>query len=420
MQDSGWFGWFAYMHNQNYLIVHGSEYFFPWHRRYIRDFESVAQQIDRNFVLPYWDELRDYANPAGSAVMSSKYLGGNGQGSNRCVTNGLQGNWALSFPNRHCLQRQYNGGNRINSWSSPESIQSILSRSTKMSQLRPGIEYSLHGDIHIALGGDMLKPYSPNDFVFFLHHANLDRLWSLWQIMNPVQNFWSMDGVDNNGRPIGYGTPLPHYNDPIISTMRLGMNNMCFFYDNGGSVTSRSLDKRDTTGQKCIPRPPAAIPALVEGVFNDVNALPVPADAYVHTTIAQKLPAPVLNKWFPTYTPGVGLNNTVSYSAADIPSTPIYSNTPPVGNVSGECKDNSLYNSAEVYSEEYHAFDLASDAKGGPKYPMPYSSPMTDSFIKMHNYPMSEIRKQRALALEFVRDMNAAGYQSPFAKGATA
>ncbi|KAJ1669531.1 hypothetical protein GGF38_002187, partial [Coemansia sp. RSA 25] len=57
MQSSGWLGWFSYLHNQNYLIVHGNELFFPWHRRYVRDFESIGQQIDRNFVLPYWDVL---------------------------------------------------------------------------------------------------------------------------------------------------------------------------------------------------------------------------------------------------------------------------------------------------------------------------------------------------------------------------
>ncbi|KAJ2318357.1 hypothetical protein GGI00_006606, partial [Coemansia sp. RSA 2681] len=67
MQNGGWLGWFAYLHNQNFNTIHGNEFFFPWHRRFIRDFEMVAQQIDRNFVLPYWDVLRDYANPAGSA-----------------------------------------------------------------------------------------------------------------------------------------------------------------------------------------------------------------------------------------------------------------------------------------------------------------------------------------------------------------
>ncbi|KAJ2446073.1 hypothetical protein GGF42_005799 [Coemansia sp. RSA 2424] len=421
MQSSGWLGWFSYLHNQNYLIVHGNELFFPWHRRYVRDFESIGQQIDRNFVLPYWDVLRDYANPAGSAVLSGNYLGSNGQ-AGQCVRDGLQNGWTMSFPNNHCLRRQYNGGNRINAWYSPEYIQSVLSRSTRMSQLRPGIEFSLHGAIHLGVGGDMLQTYSPNDFVFWLHHANIDRLWSVWQTMNPNQNFWSMDGVDNHGRPMGYGTRIPHYNDPVINTMRQGVNGMCFLYDNGGSVsnTRRSLmDKRDNT-KKCIARPPVSMPALVEGVFDDVNAVPVPADTYVQTTIAQKVPVAVLDKWFPTYTPGVAPNNTASYSAVDIPSTPLYSNTPPLDNAVNKCRNSSLRNPSAVYSEEYHVFGPVKEGKSGPKYPMPNPFPNTNSFIKMHNYPISEIQKQYDLAREFVGDMNAAGYQSPFAKGATA
>ncbi|KAJ2737751.1 hypothetical protein GGI20_006384 [Coemansia sp. BCRC 34301] len=153
------------------------------------------------------------------------------------------------------------------------------------------------------------------------------------------------------------------------------------------------------------------MPPLVDGVFDNVNALPVPADAYVQTTIARKLPVDVLNKWFPT--PGAVLNNTT-----DIPSTPSYSDTPPIHSVDGKCRV-SLHNSSAVYSEEYHAFDPVSEGKGGPKYPMPNPFPMTDSFVKMHKYNVGEIRKQYALSREFVRDMNAAGYQSPFAKGAT-
>ncbi|KAE8261545.1 hypothetical protein A4X09_0g7648 [Tilletia walkeri] len=36
-----------------------------------------------------------------------------------------------------------------------------------------------HSAIHRAFGGDMLLPQSANDPAFFLHHANVDRLWWL-------------------------------------------------------------------------------------------------------------------------------------------------------------------------------------------------------------------------------------------------
>ncbi|KAJ2001595.1 hypothetical protein GGI04_000705 [Coemansia thaxteri] len=506
MQNSGWFGWFAFIHTQNFGTIHGNEMFFPFHRRFIRDFESVGQMFDRNFALPYWDELRDYASPSSSAVLSSNFLGSNGR-DNSCVRDGVQNGWTLTYPNNHCLRRQYVNGDRINPWYSPEFIQSVLSRSTRMSQLRPGIEFSLHGTVHLALGGDMVQDYSPNDIVFWVHHANVDRVWSVWQLQNPNQNFWSMDGYDASGKAMTYTSPVPHYGDQVISTMRLGSNGMCFYYDNGNSVSSRQLStpvaKRDGV-QKCIPRPPTdshpstpvAMPPLVEGVFNNVNSLPVAADTYVQNTIAQKLPPVVLDKWFPTYTAGtpLGSNGTApevppapnvsiaipvppAYTAfpqppayTAVPPAPAYSTAPPSpaysvapsgGYYTTDTNDavyssaneedvyssiaqqsdaysaipapthvpSDAYNSQEeqqLYSEDYHVFELDDESGSlgldgeGPKYPMPNPFPMPPSWVKMHGYPPDEVHKQYTIARDFVSDMNAAGYQSPFAKGASA
>lgn len=41
----------------------------------------------------------------------------------------------------------------------------------------------LHGQAHLWVGGEMSSGGgSPNDPIFFLHHANVDRLWALWQV----------------------------------------------------------------------------------------------------------------------------------------------------------------------------------------------------------------------------------------------
>ncbi|KPA35765.1 monooxygenase [Fusarium langsethiae] len=36
-----------------------------------------------------------------------------------------------------------------------------------------------------AIGADMIPNTSPNDPIFFLHHTQIDRLWSLWQQEDP-------------------------------------------------------------------------------------------------------------------------------------------------------------------------------------------------------------------------------------------
>ena len=39
----------------------------------------------------------------------------------------------------------------------------------------------LHNLVHRWIGGNMLRMTSPNDPMFFMHHAQIDRMWSIWQ-----------------------------------------------------------------------------------------------------------------------------------------------------------------------------------------------------------------------------------------------
>ncbi|KAJ2342025.1 hypothetical protein GGF43_006031, partial [Coemansia sp. RSA 2618] len=233
MQKDGWFEYYANIHNREFNNIHGNDNFFPWHRRFLRDFEEVGQRYDSSFAVPYWDELRDSRNPAGSAVLSPRFIGGNGFGS--CVRDGLQGGWMLGFPNRHCLVRSYDRGGQIQPWYSPEYIFSIMQRYSDMHSFREHIEYSIHGSVHLGMGGDMSTFWSANDFAFWLHHANLDRLWSQWQSWGHAN---TMDGRDRGGNAVSLGSSMPHYGEPVSTTMQLGVGRMCFRYS-GGS-TSRS------------------------------------------------------------------------------------------------------------------------------------------------------------------------------------
>jgi tyrosinase len=56
----------------------------------------------------------------------------------------------------------------------------------------------LHNIVHGWVGGFRgimsSVELSPNDPVFFLHHANVDRLWALWQERNPRQLYQPVRG----------------------------------------------------------------------------------------------------------------------------------------------------------------------------------------------------------------------------------
>jgi tyrosinase len=56
-------------------------------------------------------------------------------------------------------------------------------------QSNHNIEY-IHGGIHVAVGGDINGtmtnlPVAGFDPIFYLHHANVDRLIAMWQALNP-------------------------------------------------------------------------------------------------------------------------------------------------------------------------------------------------------------------------------------------
>ena len=51
---------------------------------------------------------------------------------------------------------------------------------------RTAVEVPLHNLVHRWVNGTMLMMGSPNDPVFWLHHANVDRLWGDWQRIHPT------------------------------------------------------------------------------------------------------------------------------------------------------------------------------------------------------------------------------------------
>lgn len=51
---------------------------------------------------------------------------------------------------------------------------------------RTSLEVPLHNLVHRWVNGTMVNMTSPNDPVFWLHHANIDKLWGDWQRLHPT------------------------------------------------------------------------------------------------------------------------------------------------------------------------------------------------------------------------------------------
>lgn len=56
-------------------------------------------------------------------------------------------------------------------------------------------QLGMHGAGHFGIGGSAGNVYTSNsDPLFYLHHANLDRIWAEWQNADLPSRLWAIDG----------------------------------------------------------------------------------------------------------------------------------------------------------------------------------------------------------------------------------
>ena len=144
--------------------------FFPWHREYIRRFELDLQAIDSSVSLPYWDWTAANLNSAGteSLIWRDDFMGGPGQAGTGAVTTGPFATWGLRRSSFNIFNFPGTGGTIAGFMSSPNY--------TTFRQIE-----GPHGAAHVWVGGFVGNAaIAPRDPVFWLIHANVDRLWSEW------------------------------------------------------------------------------------------------------------------------------------------------------------------------------------------------------------------------------------------------
>jgi tyrosinase len=150
---NSWLYW-ANVH-QNFC-PHGVPYFLTWHRGYIFRFEQQVRAIsgDPNFNLPYWDY---YANANLPTEFTSPANGSNPLWTTRTNTN-VSAALGYGFTQPQWVNFPRN-------WPTP---------------MEPQIESLPHNQVHNIIGGFMPTMQSPRDPIFWVHHANIDRLWCAW------------------------------------------------------------------------------------------------------------------------------------------------------------------------------------------------------------------------------------------------
>ena len=206
---------------------HGGPAFLAWHREFIRRFELDLQTVVPGIGLPYWDWAADAAlsNPKTAPIWASDFMGGNGDSSSSYVVKTgpfKYGSWTVidenGNPTRYPdgkftggLKRQF--GSNVSTLPRQSVVDAALSlvpydsspwdrtsTSSHRNRLEGYIDYpQLHNRVHRWVGQTMRLSTAPTDPVFFLHHANIDRLWAEWQTRHS-----SLGYLPSSGGPTGH------------------------------------------------------------------------------------------------------------------------------------------------------------------------------------------------------------------------
>ena len=61
---------------------------------------------------------------------------------------------------------------------------------------------AVHGGVHVWVRGTMsMIPTAPADLIFWMHHANIDRLWWQWRLFPQPRRWRESDGQMLHGVP---------------------------------------------------------------------------------------------------------------------------------------------------------------------------------------------------------------------------
>ncbi|MEM6452141.1 MAG: tyrosinase family protein [Cyanobacteria bacterium P01_D01_bin.105] len=213
--------------------AHSYPAFLPWHRQFLLDFEQALQAVDASVTIPYWD----WSDPDTLDVMLQEdFLGTTGEGTfvevldqgrfeGGEVKNGTFAKWQLNEALHFDAITLESLGPHLLRFSTlppfdryplPQSEIDALFETNNYEVFNALIEgalvpddnnsyvpgWALHAFAHSVIGGSQVDwadwqqgiahqidilgtmdsiPCSPYDPIFWLHHANVDRLWAQWQ-----------------------------------------------------------------------------------------------------------------------------------------------------------------------------------------------------------------------------------------------
>lgn len=243
----------------HHQMAHQGPHFLAWHRYLLLRLEADMAEVtgDPSFALPYWDWSDCYktGDPgACTLIFDPDYLGSPGSCAegdrtvkgyltDRGFATNLYTNRENPFSpksivcGRRPIQRAVGCSEFVKGPPDEAEVKGLFARTTydaapydscstdqdvSFRQYLEGFRNNeqtpeciaggcgMHGRGHFYVGGDLDRSSAtPNDPAFFLHHANVDRMWAGWQEAN-LQSGSANQKVDsgNPGYPASHRGPL--------------------------------------------------------------------------------------------------------------------------------------------------------------------------------------------------------------------
>lgn len=283
----------------DHMRAHAGPMFLPWHRQFLLMFEDALNSVSKERIaLPYWDWTQPGSR---DAVFRDDFMGGSGDpAQDYAVTTGpfRKGEWRLNvrphglsdatatdyltrnlgpdagLPDTAKVDAAlaleaydtppWNTGSRGSFRNQLEGfVDNELSQAASVDRsicgpdgtggalsLRGG---DLHNLVHMWVAGprdpagsgaiagtmgDIMT--SPNDPVFFLHHAQIDRVWAQWQERRGVETYLPREGVPNNSLD-SVMSPFDEAGLTVAPADVLDVRALGYAYDDSSPTTRRAV-----------------------------------------------------------------------------------------------------------------------------------------------------------------------------------
>ncbi|XP_076453372.1 hemocyanin 2-like [Babylonia areolata] len=159
--------------------VHGSPTFPHWHRLYVEQVENELLEHGSAVSLPYWDWCQDFSEIPKLLGMPTYY-------DSRTHTKEINPffSWKVSDTEEHTTRDP-----RYDLFDHQYFLDNVLLALEQTSYCDFEVQFEIvHNALHMFVGGRgkysmSTLDYTSYDPMFYLHHANVDRIWAIWQAL---------------------------------------------------------------------------------------------------------------------------------------------------------------------------------------------------------------------------------------------